>query len=270
MRNFRIYINRRIAKFIKFLEDKNFQLNRKYSYTPDNDHSYARGATLVRDILNFRPEIIDCIHVRTKGFEEQYHQEAIAKAEELGIPIIYYDQDYLPMDLFGKYSVIAEITKWEDRIEPGNHLVFVNPAGAGNVGPILRSALALGIHDAAIISDQIDPFTPKIIRSSMGARLLMRVEVIETFEEYMERFPENHRYAFMLREDAKRLQDVVPEEPWSLIVGNETKGLPEEYMDLCQGVFIEQSDEVDSFNVTVAAALGLYSFKMKTEEGKKQ
>ena len=244
MKNIRTCISREIAKFGTYLTDKNKQFNRKWTYTPEKDHSYARGATLVMDILKYKPEIIVSIHVRTKGFEEHYHHEVIAKAEECGIPIIYYNQDYLPMDVFGKYSVIAEISKWEDRMEPGNHLVFVNPAGSGNIGAILRSALALGVHDAAIISDQIDPFSPRVIRSSMGARLLMRVEVMGSFEEYMERFPENHRYAFMLRDDAKRLQDVVPEEPWTLIVGNETTGLPEEYMDLCQGVFIEQSDEV--------------------------
>ena len=95
----------------------------------------------------------------------------------------------------------------------------------------------------------------------MGARLQLRVERFESIEAYIDRFPENTRYAFML-DAATPLQAVQKREPYTIFVGNETKGLPSEYANLCEPVYIEQNSQVDSLNVSVAASIALYQFTM--------
>lgn len=67
----------------------------------------------------------------------------------------------------------------------------------------------------------------------------------------------------MLSDSALSLQCAVQEKkaPFSLVFGNEGTGLPAVFAALGQAVKIEQSDEVDSLNLAIAAAIGMYSFK---------
>jgi TrmH family RNA methyltransferase len=47
-------------------------------------------------------------------------------------------------------------------------------------------------------------------------------------------------------------------EPYSLIFGNESAGLPDEYLDLGTSVSIQHSGKVDSLNLTIAVGVALY------------
>ena len=235
---------------------------RDYRYDRESDYTFAKGPTLVNNILTDGDVDIKRIYVRNIPKKETYFDEALEKAKAKGIPIIIDEHPVLKGGSGYGYSMSAEIEKPKGSVIPGNHLVMVDPAIVTNVGAVIRSALAFDIKDIVIIQNEknLDFESPEIIRSSMGARLKVRLEVFSSIEEYMERFPENHRYAFMLR-NAKCLSEIKAEAPYSLIFGNETTGLPDNYADFCNGVFIEQSKDVDSINLSNAASIGLYEFK---------
>lgn len=236
------------------------------TYDATMPRTWGTGATLVRNLVLMCPEAIHAVYVSDKRDPDRFHDEAITCAEEAGVSVVH-DEKAVDARVGGRhYSVVAEVNKRNDVIEPGSHVVLVNPSTLGNVGSIMRSALGFGIHDIAIVKDSFDTFSPSIIRSSMGARLLVRVEVFPTIEEYVARFPENTRYAFML-DTAKTLEKVVKREPFSLVFGNESTGLPSEYADLCEPVFIEQSADVDSLNLAVAAAIALYRMTVRPGDG---
>lgn len=229
-------------------------------YDSSSPVAYAQGATQVMDLLISRPEIINCVIVRKDREPEIYHNEAIERAYRTGKRVIYVDYEY-PQGISRRYSIMAECYKYDDRIEPGSHVVLVEPVSRGNVGFIIRSALAFDIHDIAIISKKpFDTFSPNILRSSMGTRFSTHLEVFGTIEDYIERFPENKRYAFMLDDRASKLNEIKKEEPYSLIFGNESCGLPPEFAEFCQPVYIEQNRELDSLNLATSASIALYSF----------
>jgi len=46
-----------------------------------------------------------------------------------------------------------------------------------------------------------------------------------------------------------------------LIFGNEGAGLPAEFSQLGQPVRIPHSNDIDSLNLSVAAAIGMYAFR---------
>ena len=72
-------------------------------------------------------------------------------------------------------------------------------------------------------------------------------------------------YPFML-DGSRSLPDVlagdVPDQ-WTLIFGNEGSGLPEEFARMGQPVRIPSNDRVDSLNLSIAAAIGIYGFTQK-------
>lgn len=156
--------------------------------------------------------------------------------------------------------------KYEEAPDPSaNHAVLCQISDGGNLGTALRSLLGFGIRDVAVIRPCVDLFDPHVLRASMGAFFRMRVRAYDTFEEYRVHAGKRDLFPFML--DGARTLDEVTREPhpgpWSLIFGNEAAGLPPEFAKLGQSVFIPQSNEIDSLNLSVAVSIGAYAFTGK-------
>ena len=95
----------------------------------------------------------------------------------------------------------------------------------------------------------------------MGSIFQLRLHVYDDFSQYQAQFPEHALYSFML-DGSKSLPDVLGDIPdrWTLIFGNEGSGLPPEFSRLGQPVRIPSSNKVDSLNLSIAAAIGIYAF----------
>lgn len=157
--------------------------------------------------------------------------------------------------------VIGVFSKFDNTLDPKeNHLVMVNPSDMGNLGNAMRSLLAFGYHDLALITPCADKFNPKVVRASMGALFKIRIEEFSSFDEYISKYPREF-YPFVL-DTSKPLHEVTFQKPCSLVFGNEATGLPPEIHNH-NNVRIEQSDEVDSLNLTTSIAIGLYELKMQ-------
>jgi tRNA G18 (ribose-2'-O)-methylase SpoU len=237
------------------------QIDNDYlEYDPKSPYGIAYGATLIREALLRNPGIIDTIIVMDKDLREYFSAEAVELATNLGKEIIYENSDRLLRKNWKNFSILGKYRKWEDHLEEGNHVVLVNPTMRGNIGNVVRSCAALGVNNIAVIAENFDSFLPEIIRTSMGTRFLVHMERFSDIQEYMERFPGNNRYAFMLDKTAERLNSVEKKENWTLFFGNETVGLPQEYGQLCRKVYIEIKGNVDSLNLGVAASIAIHAF----------
>ena len=139
-------------------------------------------------------------------------------------------------------------------------MVLHNPGDGGNVGTILRTALGLGMEDVALIRPCVDVFDPRVVRASMGSLFRLRVRVYDTFGEYRTEFPERMLYPFMLDASIPLRQVKDVPEVYSLVFGNEGSGLPPEFAGMGQPVRIESNNKVDSLNLGIAAAIGIYTF----------
>jgi len=95
----------------------------------------------------------------------------------------------------------------------------------------------------------------------MGAIFRMNVETYDRFEDYRAAYPDHALYPFML-DGAEKLDDAARSRPelYALVFGNEATGLPPSFKSMGHPVFIPQSREVDSLNLSVAVALGAYAF----------
>ena len=117
------------------------------------------------------------------------------------------------------------------------------------------------MQDIAVIRPCVDVFDPKTVRASMGSIFQLRLHVYDDFSQYQAQFPEHALYPFML-DGSKSLPDVLGDIPdrWTLIFGNEGSGLPPEFSRLGQPVRIPSSNKVDSLNLSIAVAIGIYAF----------
>ena len=235
-------------------------------YKHDLPVSYTLGATLTFELLKQRPELLTRVFIMSQTEDKGGIHELLSLCREKKIPIVESDKAFHLLSPKGNCFVIGEFKKKTVSLAPGNHIVLVQPSDAGNLGTILRTAAGFGFGDIAIISPAVDVYDPKVVRASMGALFHHRVEYFDSFEEYMRRFKENQRYAFMLRVPTP-LPNVEKKEPYSLIFGNEATGLPENFADFCQSVIIKHTNRIDSLNLPMACGIAMYEFTKETFNG---
>ena len=234
------------------------------AYRNELDYSYAPGIFPSMECLAYRPEITRRLLIHSSAAGRDGADRLRALEDRHGIRT--EEADRALARISGKENCFAAAVfgKFEDEPEAGKpHVVLHNPGDSGNVGTILRTALGLGIEDVALIRPCVDLFDPKTVRTSMGSLFRLRVKVYDRFEDYREAFPDRTLYPFML--DASiPLQEAVKTRPekWTLVFGNEGKGLPKEFASFGQAVRIESNDKVDSLNLAIAAGIGIYQFIM--------
>ena len=240
-------------------------------YHRDADVSYTLGATLTYELLKCRPELMNRVFISTETVLSGGIQELVRACEKAGIPVEKNDKAFHILSPKGNCYVIAEFRKEEVKLQPGNHVVLVNPSDAGNLGTIVRTMTGFGVTELAIVRPGVDIYDPRTVRATMGAVFHIRVEYFDTFEDYMKRFPENLRFAFMLtgsmllpevirQEREREALDMAGVSPFTLIFGNEATGLPDVFAETCTAVRINHSGDIDSLNLPMAAGIGLYEF----------
>ena len=232
------------------------------SYKRSLDYSYAPGIFPSMEALKKRPETVRRLLISAKG----ENSEGIRKLTELAAArhIRIEVADKALSRISGKENCFAAAVfeKQHAALSEGDHIVLHHISDAGNLGTILRAALGFGWKDIAIIKPAADVYDPKVVRSSMGALFSLRVREYADFAEYGAEYPRHFCYPFML-DGASLLGDAVQSifHPCALIFGNEGAGLPAEFARIGRPVRIPHSHEIDSLNLAVAAAIGMYAFK---------
>ena len=240
-------------------------------YHRDADVSYTLGATLTFELLKFRRDLMDRVFISSDTDLSGGIQKLITECETSGIPVEKNDKAFHILSPKGNCYVIGEFRKEESRLQPGNHVMLVNPSDAGNLGTIIRTMTGFGVNDLAIVRQGADIYDPRTVRATMGAVFHIRAEYFDRFEDYTDRFPENRRYAFMLT-GSRLLPEVAAKEQGltdpggtgtqslTLVFGNEATGLPDSYAETCTAVRISHSGDIDSLNLPMACGIGLYEF----------
>jgi TrmH family RNA methyltransferase len=126
----------------------------------------------------------------------------------------------------------------------------------GNLGTMLRTGDALGAGGLILIDDCADPFSVEAVRASMGAVFTQRLAQAswDAFLAWL-RQGAGQLVAASLR-DAQPYRGAPYEAPCFILVGNESRGLPEAYEAACDlRVTLPMRGRADSLNAAVAGAV---------------
>lgn len=129
----------------------------------------------------------------------------------------------------------------------------------GNLGTMLRTGDAVGAGGLILIDDCADPFSVEAVRASMGAIFTQKL-VRARWDEFAAwlRGGSGQLVAASLR-DAVPYRGAPYQAPCFLMVGNESRGLPEEYELACDlRVTMPMRGRADSLNAAVAEAVLAY------------
>lgn len=232
------------------------------SYSRSLDYSYAPGMFPAMEALQKAPRLVRRLLLSSRATDGEGVEKLTALANLHHIRIETADKALSRISGKENCFAAAVFEKQPALLSGGDHVVLHHISDAGNLGTILRTALGLGFHDIAIIRPAADVYDPKVVRSSMGALFSLRVREYDTFDAYRADFPAHQLYPFMLdgsvllEEAAKNIS-----RPCALVMGNEGSGLPAEFATLGRAVRIPHSNDIDSLNLAIATAIGMYTFK---------
>ncbi len=128
--------------------------------------------------------------------------------------------------------------------------VYLHGVGdPGNVGTVLRGALAFGASSVVLGPGCADPYAPKAVRASMGAIFAVALARVESIAELP-----GERVALVARAGEPLGQST---EPVTLLVGSEREGLPDNVVQACERV-AHIPIAAESLNAAMAATVALY------------
>ncbi|HEX2792814.1 MAG TPA: RNA methyltransferase [Croceicoccus sp.] len=129
----------------------------------------------------------------------------------------------------------------------------------GNLGTMLRTADAVGAGGLVLIDDCADPFSVEAVRASMGAIFTVPLAQArwDDFHAWL-RAGTGQLVAASLRE-SHDYRAAPYAAPCFVMVGNESRGLPDEYEMACDlRVHMPMKGRADSLNAAVAGAVLAY------------
>lgn len=131
----------------------------------------------------------------------------------------------------------------------------------GNLGAVIRSAVAFGVDHLVLTSDCADVYNPKTVRSAMGSLFRTKITTVKDFSSFINAAQHNKRRVFAaeLTDGAKSLHEIGLGGGDIVMIGNEGHGIPSEISSLCNGsVYIPISKKTESLNASVAAAIFMW------------
>ena len=126
----------------------------------------------------------------------------------------------------------------------------------GNLGTLLRTAVATGVQAVLLPPETTDAFAPKVVRSGMGAHFRLPI-LSMTWEEI--RVQTKDLQIYLADMDGKSCWETDLRQPLALIIGNEAEGASDEARKLAtQKISIPMAGNVESLNAAVAGSVLMF------------
>ena len=141
-------------------------------------------------------------------------------------------------------------------------LVAESPEKPGNIGAILRTADAANLDAVIIANPKSDLYNPNIVRSSVGCLFTRQIATGSTSEIIAFLKSKNIAFYCATLQDSTSYHTQNYTTPTAIVVGTEATGLTEEWRDnATKNIIIPMQGEIDSMNVSVAAAILIFEAK---------
>ena len=181
-------------------------------------------------------------------------------------PVTYVSEQVMEKLSFTKspQGIIAIDNKKENKIDLNKekYLICDNVSDPGNLGTIIRTALAFKIDGVVLSKNCTDVYNDKVIRGSQGAIFKVDFVYADLLSIISELKKNNVTiYASALLDNSIDLQNVKNISKFALIVGNEGSGVEPQILSCSDKIIkIMHNHEIDSLNVGVATSIMLYYF----------
>ncbi|MBQ3020868.1 MAG: RNA methyltransferase [Bacilli bacterium] len=233
--------NERIKKYSKLLEKKYREETNLYLISTDHLVKEALKKNLIVEIFLLNG------YENTYGNVTYVNEQVMRKLTNLKT---------LP-------SVVAVVKKEEINEIKGNVILLDSLQDPGNVGTIIRSAVAFNIDTIIIGNNTVDIYNEKVLRASEG--MIYNVNILN--RKLPDAIKELKELGYkVLGTDVEKGKDIknINFDKYAFVVGNEGNGIKKEIKDLCdEFIYINMNSLCESLNVGVASSIIMYELNKK-------
>ena len=209
--------------------------------------------------------LIEGDHLINEALDNKVLLEVITTLEENYPVDTYYVNDLIMNKISNQKStpkVIGVCKKIEEKNITGKVLVLDNLQDPGNLGTIIRSAIAFNINNIILTNNCVDLYNDKVIRSSEG--MIFNINVVrQTLEETIS-FLKDYQVIGTDVNKGSNIKDLSINDNTAIIIGSEGSGMSKELYDICNSyINIPISDKCESLNASVAASIIMYEISMR-------
>ncbi len=155
-------------------------------------------------------------------------------------------------------NVVAVVKKKEEKSINGNVILLDSLQDPGNVGTIIRSAVAFGIDTIVLGNGTVDVYNEKVLRASEG--MINNINLIKNnlVDTIMDLKIKGYKIIGTKVDDGTDIKNIKSSK-FALLVGNEGSGVSDELLNLCdEYAYIKMNSNCESLNVGVATSILIY------------
>ena len=159
-------------------------------------------------------------------------------------------------------EIVGVVKKKENKKIIGNKILILDRIqDPGNLGTLIRSAVAFNVDTIILSNDTVDLYNSKVLRSAQG--MIFNTNILRgNLIDYIDRLKtDNFEIIGTDVNDGISLKkfSINKESRFAIVLGNEGNGLSHEVRSLCDKfIYIDMKDSVESLNVGVAGSIILY------------
>jgi RNA methyltransferase, TrmH family len=242
---------------IKFLEKLNLK-----KYRQELKQFMVENLTIVRDAFKDGYDF-EALFV-TAEFAGK-HQEQLGYLQNNSQCQNFYlidsrlNKQYSNLDTPSGITAVYDIK--EKKLDKSSVIYLNGISDPGNLGTIMRSALAFNFSNLVLDESCIDVYNPKVINSAKDAIFKLNIIVDKTGN-----WLGNNKLPIYTTDSqvGANLGQFKPTKAFCLVLGSESHGISPEIAKLAvKCIRIEISEQIESLNVASAAAILFYEIKRK-------
>lgn len=155
---------------------------------------------------------------------------------------------------------IVGVCKFKEEKELGNKLLILdNIQDPGNLGTIIRSAVAFNIDTIVLSKETVDLYNPKVIRATQGMIFNMNIITRDLVPFIINLKDNNYKIYSTNVVNGKEIKTLEKEIKYAIIMGSEGRGVKKEIEDMSdENIYIKMNPLCESLNVGVATSIILY------------
>lgn len=152
---------------------------------------------------------------------------------------------------------IVSVCKFiEEKTVTSNKVLYLDDVSdPGNLGTILRTALAFGFNDIILSMNCCSIYNEKALQASQGAIFRLNIVYGKNLVEFKEK-----GYKILATEikGSKSLENIQKPDKFVLVLGNEAHGVNESILNLADERIRIDIENIESLNVAIACAIAMY------------
>ncbi len=211
--------------------------------------------------------MIEGLHLVLEAYKKGYIEELILEQNEvlpIDVPTVYVTNEIINKIslLETSQNVMAVCRMKEESINIGTKLLILDSVqDPGNLGMIIRSAVAFNIDTIVLGNNTVDIYNPKALRATQG--MLFHTNIIhrDLINFIVELKIKGIRIYGTKVTHGMNVKELNINDNYALIIGNEGSGVSEEVLELCDDyLYVNMNPLCESLNVSVATSIILYQF----------